>query len=553
MSKRPRRIEWQFALLLLVLLTTMALGPSALLQYVLSAAHIPESTARTLNWSLLALSCGFLFMTGGLGLWAYRSTLEREGERRVGEAVGSIDALRDGLLALDRTGKIIGANAAARGLAVHAKLDGRGILEAFPCLYATDVDLLLRAEQPIEVERMATRDGEARIFRFRVQPGSSGPLLLVGDVTDQAERRRRDQQHARLQLIGRIARGVAHDFNNVLCAVSGHAALLQRIPKGREIDQSSLEAIQRESERGALLARRLLDISRDTQEGVPGDDPAQEVRQSLDLLGAAMRRGWKVRTQLASGLAPISLTSAQIEQIVLSLGIGAISRSGLPEGFLHLVLRPPEGAGFWGEPGFLPSFVLVVFASPLGDDHPEQWRTSSGDEADHEEMGVIESVIRGLVEGVGGRFSVLQGPESRSGYRLSLPCSKRSRDLPVTHRFSHRIRAQATGKRILLGFGDPTRYQALKTVCEGLDMVVVQAGDLTSLMHNIADMDQLVAAVVDHALVRDEAEAFRRILEKLHPGAHCMLLESHGLDLAERDPGELLLRILGSSSTPDRR
>ncbi|MFH0880883.1 MAG: hypothetical protein V2A34_14300, partial [Lentisphaerota bacterium] len=108
-----------FSLLLLMLLILAAgasLSTISFIQILLAAefhkvpSHNIDSISHIITIAILALTMGFLFLAGALGLWAIRSTSERESRRRIGRFVDAMDYLSDGLIALDRKGHMTGSN-----------------------------------------------------------------------------------------------------------------------------------------------------------------------------------------------------------------------------------------------------------------------------------------------------------------------------------------------------------------------------------------------------------------------------------------------------------
>ena len=96
--------------------------------------------------------------------------------------------------------------------------------------------------------------------------GASGrPLRMIGTVQDITERRHLEDQlrlAQKMEAVGRLAGGVAHDFNNMLGVILGYAELLvRRLPAEEPLRSQALE-IRRTSERAAALTRQLLAFSR---------------------------------------------------------------------------------------------------------------------------------------------------------------------------------------------------------------------------------------------------------------------------------------------------
>ena len=272
----PRGV-WRYAVMVLLLLVLAAIASMSTLasieKFLLFQARTvsPEGLQdylRIITLTILALTMGFLFLAGAMGVWAIRSSTQIESRRRVGRFVDAMEYLSDGLVAVDRRNRITGANPMARRFAGCDPAAAIGLRDLFRCLSPEQESLLLRRGEPQEVECSVREPEGLRALRFRSQPSEDIQLVLVSDITLAKTEEMRTRQVATLQLIGRIARGVAHDFNNILCAVSGHAELVRR--GALTLDQTaSLEAIYHESMRGAALASQVLRLSQAETNGQP--------------------------------------------------------------------------------------------------------------------------------------------------------------------------------------------------------------------------------------------------------------------------------------------
>jgi len=131
------------------------------------------------------------------------------------------------------------------------------------------VDHAVRNREPYDLEhRILLPSGEERIVRERGEPAfdSSGkPTQMRGIVMDVTERRRLEEQlrqSQKMEAIGQLAGGVAHDFNNILTVIHGHASLLLADKKSSDHAVRSAEQISQAAGRAAGLTRQLLAFSR---------------------------------------------------------------------------------------------------------------------------------------------------------------------------------------------------------------------------------------------------------------------------------------------------
>ena len=97
-----------------------------------------------------------------------------------------------------------------------------------------------------------------------IMEGQPHVLLLVQDLSERTLLERQLRQAQKMEAIGQLAAGVAHDFNNILTVIQGHAALLgmEMKPASDASANDSLHQIAKASRRAAILIRQLLMFSR---------------------------------------------------------------------------------------------------------------------------------------------------------------------------------------------------------------------------------------------------------------------------------------------------
>ena len=186
------------------------------------------------------------------------------------------------------------------------------------------------------VQRVKTRAGATREIVWNGQllarPESHGVgLLAVGlDVTDQRELEQRLQQAEKLEAIGQLAGGVAHDFNNQLTGIMGWTEILAlEVPQNATVAECA-ERIKMASIRAADLTAQLLAYSRKGKFVTKPVDLHQIVREAVAILERSIDKRITVVLDLQ---APDSKTvgdSTQLGNAILNLALNA--RDAMPEG-----------------------------------------------------------------------------------------------------------------------------------------------------------------------------------------------------------------------------
>ena len=164
-----------------------------------------------------------------------------------------------------------------------------------------------------------------------------GVVSILEDITDlkkaEAALRRSEEQlrqSQKMEAVGRLAGGVAHDFNNILTAISGYSELLlQNLGDQNPLSQD-VQEIQRAADRAATLTQQLLAFSR-KQVIRPQRLDLNEVVANMDkMLRRIIREDIDLQTILEPDLGVVIADQGQIEQVILNLVVNA--RDAMPQG-----------------------------------------------------------------------------------------------------------------------------------------------------------------------------------------------------------------------------
>ncbi|BBO33390.1 PAS domain S-box protein [Lacipirellula parvula] len=156
---------------------------------------------------------------------------------------------------------------------------------------------------------------------------------IVGVQIDVTERRRLEErlrQSEKMEAIGQLAGGVAHDFNNMLAVINGYSASLSQ---SERLDESELEAVaelRAAGERAARLTRQLLAFSRQQVLKPTIVNLNEVVVETEKMLSRVIGEDIRILSALEPTLWPIRIDPGQFEQILLNLSINA--RDAMPQG-----------------------------------------------------------------------------------------------------------------------------------------------------------------------------------------------------------------------------
>lgn len=198
---------------------------------------------------------------------------------------------------------------------------------------STDQTLLLtRAGSmiPIEESGAPIRSEEGRAM---------GTVMVLQDVSERKKAEAESQrlelqlvQSQKMEAVGTLAGGVAHEFNNILAAIVGNGELALDLTEKGEQNTTELENILFAADRAKELVKRILSFSRKGEVDLKPLFLRTIIEESLNIYNRIIPRMIEVRLDLAQDLKPVLGDAGQIEQILMNLwsnGADAMPEGGL--------------------------------------------------------------------------------------------------------------------------------------------------------------------------------------------------------------------------------
>ena len=200
-----------------------------------------------------------------------------------------------------------------------------------------DRDVMSSGQPKIIAEEPVTNPaGETRWFqtiKVPLRSPAEGTATLLGVATEITERKRLEEQllqSQKMEAVGQLAGGVAHDFNNILTAIVGYTDLLAAELGSNVRQLEDLDEIRKAARRAAALTRQLLAFSR-KQVLEPRIIDVNSVVLNLDkMLRSLISENIELKTDLADNLGAARADPNQIEQVIMNLAINA--RDAMPDG-----------------------------------------------------------------------------------------------------------------------------------------------------------------------------------------------------------------------------
>jgi PAS domain S-box-containing protein len=187
--------------------------------------------------------------------------------------------------------------------------------------------------QTVQIEGR-TKEGTSRTLLYSAElidlDGAPHVLLLTTDITERRQLEEQLRQAGKMEAVGQLAGGVAHDFNNILTAILGYADLLAADLPAADKRLDDVGEIRKAAHRATALTRQLLAFSR-KQVLEPRVLGLNELVDNMDkMLRPILGENVELRAAPAADLHAVRADPNQMEQVILNLAINA--RDAMPKG-----------------------------------------------------------------------------------------------------------------------------------------------------------------------------------------------------------------------------
>jgi PAS domain S-box-containing protein len=282
----------------------------------------------------------------------------------------------------------------------------------------------LRLPEPLAQLLRRGLEGEACSVRFELRGSAfdahaepvhedgafAGLVAVATDVTRIARAESALRQAQKMESLGILAGGVAHDFNNILTTVLGVTALMKRTSDGE--DRACLDMLETAARRGAEITGRLLAFARHRLESVEDIDLRDVLSEVVRLAEPSLPRDIHLALELPSASVCLPGDAGQLHQALLNMVLNA--RDALAEGGNIRIALAVEG----------PNAIVTVEDDGLGMDEQTQLHlfepffTTKPMGAG---TGLGLSIVYGVVQGHGGTISVRSSLGEGTVFAIRLP------------------------------------------------------------------------------------------------------------------------------------
>jgi PAS domain S-box-containing protein len=357
-------------------------------------------------------------------------------------------------------------------------------------------EVLAGANAKATVNSITTAEGSERIIEWHGktlldEDGELLGLLAVGqDIT---ERRRAEEERARLEehllqsqkleAIGKLAGGVAHDMNNVLAAILGFASVLQLRAMPGTPDARYVDGIMSASKRGADLTRNLLGFARKGNYRRVRVSPNAMVREACAMLEAAMPKDIELRLELEEGIRDVEGDPNQLQQVVVNLILNAVDAMA-GTGTITLRMKTASGpdtisTGMASAP-YVRFEIQDTGAGMDRETLSQAFEPFFTTKRPGEGTGLGLSMVYGTVKNHGGVIALASDPGHGTTVTIHLPCATSvGRQFDQEEAPSSARRRASRARRVLVVDDEPMVRASVGDMLEalGYETVLVKDGE----------------------------------------------------------------------------
>jgi PAS domain S-box-containing protein len=471
----------------------------------------------------------------------------KQAEARIREQAALLDKARDVIFVRDLDDRIIFWNQAAERLYGWSAHEACGKTCRALFFHGDDTQLevartaVLNGDEWVGELKRKTRDDrnvvvESRWSLLRDEKNRPKEILSIeSDVTEKKERERHSLRAQRLESIGTLAGGVAHDLNNMLTPILMSAKLLKKERPAAERDGLA-DNILASAERGAEMIKQLLSFTGGVETQRTRVDLRAIVREITSLLEHTLPKSISVRAEIADDLWPVSGDATQLSQVLMNLCVNA--RDAMPDGGSLAIAgenRLLDGEFLATSPELTagPHVVLTVTDSGSGipaaiiDRIFDPFFTTK---AQGKGTGLGLSTVLGIVKSHGGTVQVSSNPGRSTTFSVVIPTIETVEVARAQSSMTQLPAAQ--GKLVLVVDDESFILTAVKATLEEAGYCVDTARDGSEALSAFRrHHGRLNAVLVDMMMPGMDGAATMRALREIDPGVR--IVASSGLRTAD--------------------
>ncbi len=375
----------------------------------------------------------------------------------------------------------------------------------------------------------------AGLIEYAGRPAVIGALL---DISENKKIEGRLRYVQKMEAIGRLAAGVAHDFNNILSGIVGYGSILHSsLEKGNPL-RPQVDQILASSERAANLIRSLLAFGTKQEIRLTPQDINAVVNTMEKFLGGLLRPDIEMKILPSSEPLPVLADTGRLERVIMNFVVNA--RDAMPFGGQLTIEtgRMEQDADFIRQHGYgkLGTYaVLSVRDTGMGMDEQTKKRIFEPfftTKKSGKGTGFGLSIVYDIVKEHRGYVTVLSGPGKGTTFSVYLPITEESLDAGEAYPAAAAVGGQET---ILIADDDEVARRYISGALEEFGYRVIETKDGEEAVNLFETRkDQIRLVVLDITMPNMNGREACKAIKKLRPEIKVLFMSGYGEDLLRK-------------------
>ena len=492
-------------------------------------------------------------------------------ERKEQEQSLILDNMVNGVVESDCRGNIIIFNKAAQDMFQYTaeEVIGNNVTLLMPEVDRIKHDEYIYANQKTKKFKVL---GQLRELLGRRKNGDTFPLQLslaevpssngensnfiasCVDLTDQKQQEEQQRRSQKMEALGKLTGGIAHDYNNMLNVIIGFSTILKRKLAGNEELIESVDEIYNAGQRGAILTKKMLSFSRNKESSSINVNISALVQGEKNMLETTLTPRIKLSLRLEDDLWNVWLDDGELEDAILNISINAMH--AMPDGGELLIetkniqLNRDEASLYDIYPGNYVMLTITDTGSGMSADVKQKIFDPFFSTKGENGTGLGLSQVYGFVVQSGGAIKV----DSRlgSGTRLLLyfPRSMAGSE-PINNNVPAVLYDTGEGETILAVDDEPSLVYLARDILEDAGYRVLTAENAKQALC-ILNENEVDLLLTDIIMPEMDGYQLASEVKKKFPSVKVQLISGF---TGDHDPGlvdaEIQLQLLKKPYTPD--
>ncbi len=372
-------------------------------------------------------------------------------------------------------------------------------------------------------------------------PDSRRSIASIVDLTESKALEERLLQSQKMEAVGQLAAGVAHDFNNILTAIIGYGSLLQLRFSGDAPERTYADSILNAAQRAATLTQGLLAFGRKQVIAPKKIDLNASIKNMEGLLRRVIGEDIELRCNYSPHYIPVLADAGQIGQVVMNLGANA--RDAMPLGGVLNIATSIVTIGkdsHSSDPGIQPGHYALLKISDIGEgmsrDVAERiFEPFFTTKAVGKGTGLGLSIVYGIISQHSGHINVWSEPGKGTHFSIYFPLVAPGVLEPVDGRVENPVDIGGGKETILLAEDDDTVRKYMMTVLTEYGYGIMEAPDGEDALKIFeAHKDNIDLLLLDVVMPKINGKVVFDNAQKIKPGIKAIFISGYTADIIHK-------------------